>query len=69
MTKHKLIVFILLLTLSISAAAQTQSDSSTRKPKPHSPQKSYPATIAPKGLARNILQDQKDIWTSPFKAR
>ncbi|HEV2991372.1 MAG TPA: capsule assembly Wzi family protein [Candidatus Angelobacter sp.] len=69
MIKHKLIVFIMLLALSIGAAAQTQSDSGTRKPKPHSPQKSYPATIAPKGLARNILQDQKDIWTGPFKAR
>jgi len=29
----------------------------------------YPATAAPGPLLRNIAYDQKEIWTSPFKAR
>src|ERR1700694_229081 len=29
----------------------------------------YPATLSPAGFARNFVRDQRDIWTSPFRAR
>src|SRR6185312_10565325 len=48
-----------------SAAGQASPANSRKTPG----EIEYPATAAPGPLLRNIAYDQKEIWTSPFKAR
>jgi hypothetical protein len=36
---------------------------------PQAPDDSYRASDNPVKVLRNLVKDQKDIWTSPFKAR
>src|SRR5579863_2110055 len=45
---------LLILLLTLITTAQAQQGS---------------ASLSPPNFLRNLAQDQKDIWTSPFKAR
>jgi hypothetical protein len=78
---RKLIASVLFFTLSLGAYGQstdsqnsgksksTTSAPNQKKKSSRPQQQSYPATAAPVGLVKNLVRDQKDIWTSPFKAR
>jgi hypothetical protein len=76
--KQTIVVAMLLVILPAGAYGQSpgnqtgkdQKKTTTgRKQKKPTSTESYPATINPVGFARNFIRDQKDIWTSPFKAR
>jgi hypothetical protein len=76
--KQTLVAAMLFVSLSVtvygqSSGSQTsrnnKNTTANRKPKKSTTPQSYPATLNPTGFARNFLRDQKDIWTSPFKAR
>ncbi|HMF91345.1 MAG TPA: hypothetical protein VKL40_11935, partial [Candidatus Angelobacter sp.] len=65
--------------LAFASAASAQT-SGNEKPPPEPPRPQpgasgpeddhpYPAGVAPRVLLRNLAQDQRQIWTSPFKAR
>lgn len=79
---RKFMAVVLFLSLSLgvygqSSGSQNSSNNKntagkgTQKPpvkKPVEP-RSYPATLNPVGFSRNFVRDQRDIWTSPFRAR
>jgi membrane-associated phospholipid phosphatase len=54
------LLFVILLVTSLSTAAQASHAKAPRKPKP------APTTNHQKKFFRNILSDQRAIWTSPF---
>ncbi|HET6841819.1 MAG TPA: capsule assembly Wzi family protein [Candidatus Angelobacter sp.] len=71
--------FLLVLSLAmgglsaISQTSSTQQDSSSSStvpaPPADRPDNLHEATAAPAGFVRNMVFDQKNIWTSPFKLR
>ena len=79
--RSRLVSFVLLLTFIAPASAQAQAtakDSSGAASTWSRPTASHrhavndasqPASAEPGPLLKNILYDQKTIWTSPFKAR
>ncbi|HEX5433863.1 MAG TPA: capsule assembly Wzi family protein [Candidatus Angelobacter sp.] len=79
--RSQLLSFVLLLTLAPTVTAHAQAirkdlsvAASASRPSPanhrgRATDDPLPATAEPGPLFKNILYDQKTIWTSPFKAR
>ncbi len=72
---RQLVVCILLLILAATPFAEGQNGPSTTSqsapvasPSPE-PDVEHPASAVPTRFISNVLVDQKEIWTSPFKAR
>ncbi|HET6934876.1 MAG TPA: hypothetical protein VFI72_08555, partial [Candidatus Angelobacter sp.] len=72
---RQLVVCVLLLVLAATPFAEGQNGSSTTNqsgpaasPSPD-PDVEHPASAVPTRFISNVLVDQKEIWTSPFKAR
>src|SRR5689334_14376736 len=51
------------------APSSTPTPTPTPTPVSHSADDPHPASDNPLKFLRNLGRDQKDIWTSPFKAR
>src|SRR5262249_16430916 len=74
---HSKVAFIfLLLALSVASWGQTTEGSASKpapspKPTPNSSSgdEAHPASDNPVQFLRNLAQDQKTIWTSPFKIK
>ena len=74
---HSRLAFILVVLVFTTAtwgqsndnagAASVSSPVPTPTPVVQAPSNFRPASDSPTGFLRNIGQDQKDIWTSPFK--
>lgn len=80
--RSRFVSFVLLLTMTVSASAHAQAGakktSATTSGSSQQPaakrdraanDDQHPASAVPGPLLKNILYDQKTIWTSPFKAR
>src|SRR3981081_4511785 len=68
-----ILVFFVTTTASWGQSSNTTAAPSTPTPTPtpvqHSVDDSHYASDNPVKFLRNLARDQKDIWTSPFKAR
>jgi hypothetical protein len=79
LTGNSKFLMILWCVLAFAAVARAQTGDSQKPsstPAPPQPGASapedenrYPAGVAPRVLLRNLAEDQRVIWTSPFKAR
>src|SRR5215472_12752583 len=69
--QYGLLALFTIVSLSWKAPAQTTQNQSpdTSDPTRSTAPAVYPASAAPGPALRNLLRDQEDIWTSPFKAR
>src|SRR5689334_6480302 len=71
-------VLIVILSLAAGVLGQTTQEPngppskqkpSQQPPPDRDPDNPYPASDVPSKLLINLAIDQKDIWTSPFRAR
>jgi hypothetical protein len=77
MRRNTLLSLSLFVCFSASAWGQTAESQHSEASVPNQPEKNtspqsrndFPASVAPSIFLKNFAQDQKDIWTSPFKAR
>jgi Capsule assembly protein Wzi/PAP2 superfamily len=76
--KRKFLLLVVWCGLAFAAMASAQTSDGDKTPVPQRPtpqangpqdDNPYPAGLAPRVLLRNFAEDQRQIWTSPFKAR
>ncbi|MCU1284835.1 MAG: hypothetical protein JWO13_1185 [Acidobacteriales bacterium] len=75
-TDRKVVALLLLWSFSTGTTAQTVGQGGPVSPKPQNttsfpPRANKPSrgSLRPSVFIKNFAQDQRDIWTSPFKAR